>query len=54
MQLLSPLEHLRHVKEGEVVLLLDDFGDLLPLLLSWIDAGRVVGAGMKKDWRERQ
>ena len=35
-----------HVEEREVLLLLDSFADLLPLLRSRIDAGRIVSTGM--------
>jgi hypothetical protein len=45
----------RHVEEGEVSLVLDDVGDLLPLFLGGIDTGRVVRAGMEEhngaSWR---
>ncbi|KAI7372235.1 PLP-dependent transferase [Hortaea werneckii] len=35
------------VEEGELFLLLHHLGDLLPLILRWVDTGRVVGAGVK-------
>ena len=38
-----------HVEEGKVVLLLDNVGDLLPLLLGRVDTGGVVGAGVKQE-----
>ena len=38
-----------HIEEGEEAFLLDNCGDLFPLLLSWVDAGRVVCARMEKD-----
>jgi hypothetical protein len=38
-----------HVEEGKVLLLLDDIGDLLPLLLGGIYTSRVVGAGVEKE-----
>lgn len=40
-----------HVEEGEVALLLDDLGDLLPVLLGWVNTSRVVGTGMQEDNR---
>lgn len=36
-----------HVKEWEMLLLLDNVGELLPLLRVDVDAGRVVSAGVK-------
>ena len=38
-----------HVEEGVVVALLDGVGDLHPLLLSRVDTGGVVGAGVEQD-----
>ena len=38
-----------HVEEGEELLLLDNVGDLLPLLLRWVNTGRVVRARVEKD-----
>lgn len=38
-----------HVKEGKVLLLLDNVRELLPLLGSDIDAGRVVRAGVEAE-----
>lgn len=38
-----------HVEEGKVILLLDNLGDLLPLLRGGVDAGRVVGAGVEQE-----
>lgn len=37
-----------HVEEGEVVALLDGVGNLLPLVLGGVNAGRVVSASMEK------
>lgn len=33
-----------------MLLVLDDLGNLFPLVLSGVHTGRVVGAGMEKDW----
>lgn len=38
-----------HVEEGKVVLLLDNLGDLLPLLRGGVDTSRVVGAGVEQE-----
>lgn len=38
-----------HVEEGKVALLLHHTADLAPLVLGGINAGRVVGAGVKQD-----
>lgn len=38
-----------HVKEGEELALLDDVGDLLPLLLGGVNTGGVVGARVEQD-----
>lgn len=38
-----------HIEEGEVLLLLDDLGDLHPLLLSGVNASRVVCACVEED-----
>ena len=38
-----------HVEEGVVLALLDGVGDLHPLLLSRVDTGGVVGAGVEQD-----
>ena len=38
-----------HVKEGEVLLLLHDVADFLPLLLRRVDTGRVVRTGVQED-----
>lgn len=43
------LLNLRHVKEGEVVLLLDSLGDLLPLFFGGVNTSRVVCACVKED-----
>ena len=37
------------VEEGEVAALAHDGGDLLPLVLGWVDAGGVVGTGVQQD-----
>lgn len=39
----------RHVEEGKVALLLHDVADLTPLVLSRVNTGRVVRAGVKHD-----
>lgn len=38
------------VEEGEVRAGAHDFCDLLPLILGWVDAGGVVGAGVEQDY----
>ena len=38
-----------HIEEGEEALFLDNRGDFSPLLLSGVDAGGIVRAGMEKD-----
>ena len=37
-----------HVKEGEVLLLLADVRELLPLSLGWVDTGRVLSVRLNK------
>ena len=37
-----------HVKEREVILLLDDIADLAPLLLCWVNTSWVVSACMEE------
>jgi hypothetical protein len=38
-----------HVKEGEMLLLLEDFRKLLPLFMGRVDSGGVMSAGVKED-----
>jgi hypothetical protein len=40
---------MHHIKEGEVLLLLDQLGELSPLRLGRVHTGRVVRARMEKD-----
>ena len=37
------------VEEGKVLFVADDFGEFFPLVMDWVNAGGVVGAGVEKD-----
>ena len=37
------------VEEGEMLALADHLGNLLPLVLGWVDASRIMGAGMQEN-----
>ena len=39
----------RHIEEGEELLLLDEIRDLLPLGRGWVSARRVMGAGVQEN-----
>jgi hypothetical protein len=41
--------HTHHVKKGEVLLGLDQFRELLPLVLSGIDTSRVLSTGVEQE-----